>query len=183
MIVSLLRSWLPLAIVTTILCGLVYAGVHLEMRQSANDEPLRLAYDAVAGLEAGAAPASLAQGRVIDLDRSLSPFVAILDATGKTLASSATLHGQPLAPPLGVLSFAREHGEDRVTWQPEPAIRIALVVLRAPGKQPGFVLAGQSLRETERRAERLTIFVFLAWIVALATSLLATGLLAKRMPR
>ena len=38
-------------------------------------------------------------------------------------------------------------GEDRLTWQPEPGVRSATVVVHYQGAQAGFVMAGRSLRE------------------------------------
>ncbi len=47
-------------------------------------------------------------------------------------------------------------GEDRITWQPEPGIRSAVVVVHYTGATPGYVMAGRSLREVEWRIDRLS---------------------------
>jgi hypothetical protein len=55
-----------------------------------------------------------------------------------------------------------------VTWQPEPSVRIASVVVAYGGAQPGFVLAGRSLRESEVRVDRLTSLLAAGWLASLA---------------
>ena len=58
------------------------------------------------------------------------------------------------------------NGEDRVTWQPQGNVRIALVVTKVTGVQSGFIAAGRSLREVEKREDQLTKEVLGAWLIA-----------------
>jgi hypothetical protein len=58
-------------------------------------------------------------------------------------------------------------GENRVTWQPEPGVRIAAVVASYSGTQSGFVMAGRSLRETERRVDQLGELIGAAWLAGM----------------
>jgi hypothetical protein len=74
------------------------------------------------------------------------------------------------------LDYVRTHGQDRVTWQPEPGVRIAAVVVRYQGAQPGFVLAGRSLREVEVREDNAELIAGVAWIFTLAATLVACAL-------
>jgi hypothetical protein len=78
--------------------------------------------------------------------------------------------------PAGILDYVRTRGEDRVTWQPEPGVRIAAVVVHFKGTQPGFVLAGRSLREAEVREDNALIEAGMAWAFAMAASLVACAL-------
>jgi hypothetical protein len=50
---------------------------------------------------------------------------------------------------------------------------IAAVVARIQGAQPGFVLAGRSLREVEVREDNAELEAGAAWIVTLGASLAA----------
>jgi hypothetical protein len=74
------------------------------------------------------------------------------------------------------LEYVRSHGEDRVSWQPEPGVRIAAVIIRYQGAQSGFVLAGRSLREVEVREDNAEAYAGAAWVVTLAATLIACAL-------
>jgi hypothetical protein len=173
---NILRQWLPLAVVITAVCGLVYLAVQQELRQTANDPQIQIAEDAAAALENGAAVESIVPAEKVAIERSLAPFVMVFNDRGEVAGSSAVLHGQTPQLPAGVLEYVRSHGEDRITWQPEPDVRIAAVVTRYPGAQPGFVLAGRSLREVEVREDNAELEAGAAWIVILGASLAAVSL-------
>jgi len=167
-----LKHWLPIAAVTTILCLLVYATVQQTLRNAADDPQIQLAEDAADALASGAPVSSVVPPAPTDIARSLAPFTMVLDGKGGVVATSGLLHGRAPAVPPGILEFAKARGEHRVTWQPEPGVRIASVVLAFGGAAPGFVVAGRSLRETGRRTAQLVTFVTAAWLMALAISLI-----------
>jgi hypothetical protein len=168
---SILRRWLPLAVVITAMSGLVYVAVQQALRLDANDPQIQMAEDAAEALARGGTVASVLPADQVDLARSLAPFVIVLDDAGAPLASSGQLHGQIPAVPAGVFEYVRRHGEDRITWQPEPGVRIATVVVGHTGTKPGFVLAGRSLRETEKRENLVEMLAGTAWIITLFGSL------------
>lgn len=173
-----LKQWLPLAVAILGLGGLIYLVEQQALRLGANEPQIALARDAAQALAGGAAPAAVLPDAQVDIAASLSPFVTVFDAAGRALATSGRLADQPPALPAGVLGYVRQHGEDRVTWQPEPGVRVAAVVLRSSGPQPGFVLAGRSLREVEARVDQLGQLVALALAVTLAATLVMTGVMA-----
>jgi len=72
-----------------------------------------------------------------------------------------------------VFDYVRQHGEDRITWQPEPGVRSATVVTSYGGAHPGFVLAGRSLRLVEERVDQLGLMVGLGWFGILFAALVA----------
>jgi len=173
----ILKQWLPIAATATVLCFLVYLAVQQALRESANDPQIQMAEDAAARFGSGAA---LLQGlfeptESIDIAKSLAPFIIIYDDDGKAVASTGGLHGQPPSPPPGVFDYVRQNGEERVTWQPEPGVRIASVVVRATGTRAGFVLAGRSLREVEKREARAMTRAGAALLFALGISLAFVG--------
>jgi hypothetical protein len=149
---NIIKKWLPLAIATAGLCGLVYLTVQQSLRMGANDPQIQMAEDAASNLNAGASVESVVPTNKVDIAESLAPFVIIFDDSGKVLASSATLHGVIPAYPAGVLDYVRQKGQDRVTWQPEAGVRMATVV--EPYKH-GFVMAGRSLIEVEKRESQV----------------------------
>lgn len=76
--------------------------------------------------------------------------------------------------PQGVLDSAQQHGQNRVTWQPEPRVRSAAVTVPFGGAQPGYVLAGRSLREVEQREDNLLLLALLGGLITLGATLVAT---------
>jgi hypothetical protein len=84
-----LAFFLPVAVLVTALCGLVYLEVQQDLRSGANDPQYQLATDAATRLDGGTAPSS------------------VVDSTpGVDLATDATLDGGRPAPPDGVLDAA-----------------------------------------------------------------------------
>ena len=151
-IIQISKRWLPFAIAIAGLCGLVYGSVQQSLRMGANDPQIQMAEDAANALNAGASLDSLVPTTRVELSTSLAPFIMVFDDSGNVLASTATLHGSVPVYPSGVLDYTRQHGEDRVTWQPENGVRMATVVVRY---DQGFVLAGRSLREVEIRENNM----------------------------
>ena len=168
--------WLPVALAITVVSGLVYVAVQQDLRQGANDPQIQMAEDAATQLEKGEAAQTAAGSKQVDMARSLAPFLIIYDDAGRVLASAAQLNGQTPTLPAGVLQAAKQSGENRITWQPQADARTAAVVIPFGGSHPGFVLAGRSLREVEKRESKLTLSVGGAWVVALLGSLVAWAL-------
>jgi hypothetical protein len=177
---ALLFNALVLAGISTVLALTIYAIPQQVLRQGANDPQIQLAGDLAARLEQGAAPSEAVPANAVDMARSLSPFVIVYNDQGQPLASQAQLNGQTPAPPAGVFDYVRQHGEERVSWQPVlgnvRGVRIAAVVQRVGGAHPGFVLAGRSLREVEAREQQVEQMAGLAWIAMLALILGGTVL-------
>jgi len=60
-----------------------------------------------------------------------------------------------------VLSSTKNGSENWVTWQPRGGVRIAAVVVKSQG---GYVLAGRSLREVEKRETNALYQVMAGWL-------------------
>jgi hypothetical protein len=168
---NILRQWLPLAAGFSVLCLLVHLAVQQSLRWGANDPQIQMAEDGAELLAAGATPKSVLPASKVEISASLAPFMVIYNATGEPLAASGLLHGTSPLLPQGIFDYTRQKGEDRVSWQPEPGVRVAAVVVAYGGAQPGFVLAGRSLREVEKREDQLGQITLLAWLATLAGSL------------
>ena len=178
-LMQILAIWLPIAVVTTALCGLVYLTVQQSLRQTANDPQIQMAEDAAASLARGDAPEAVLPHSHVDIARSLAPFMVVFDADGVVLAESGLLRGQRLHLPDGVLENVRRHGESRLTLQPAPDVRIASVIAEFGGPSTGFVLAGRSLREVEVRERQTEVFAGVAWIAGMIVSLVATSIVTS----
>jgi hypothetical protein len=166
--------WLPFAVTITVVCGLVCALVQQDMRQSANDPQIQMAEDAATALQNGASAHEVVLNLPqVDIEQGLSPYIMIFDEQGSALASSANIRGQMPGIPGGVFAVVRQFGERRFTWAPERQVRNAVVMIHYSG---GFVLAGRSLREIEKRESWLSLIAALAWIVGLLGTFLAVSL-------
>lgn len=166
-----------MAVVITGLSGLIYAVVQQDIRQSANDPQIQMAEDTAAQLANGQQPQNVVPSEKVDIANSLAPYIIVFDAGGKPIASSALLNGQTPTISSGVFDYVKQHGEDRITWQPQPGVRSAIVVTQFKGPNPGFVLAGRSLREVEIREDNILNLVLLGWIAILVITLPATILI------
>jgi hypothetical protein len=167
-----------LAGISTGIALALYAIPQQVLRNGANDPQIQLATDAVARLEDGAPTTEAIPAGNVDMARSLAPFIIAYDDQGKPLASQARLNGGIPVPPAGVFDYVRQHGEERVSWQPilgtARGVRIAAVVERVSGAHPGFVLAGRSLREVEVREAHVRQMAGLTWIGMIALILIGT---------
>ena len=175
-ILTTLKYWLPLAAVITLFCGLLYATVQQSYRMGANDPQIQMAEDTARALESGQSASSLVPSGKIDIAQSLAPYLIIYDANGQPVVSNALLHNQIPTIPSGIFDYTRKNGEDRVSWQPEPGVRSALVIVPVNNGLDGFVLAGRSLREVEIRESALTTQVEIGWLVTILASLVLVGL-------
>lgn len=174
---------LVLAGLSTVLAFALYAIPQQVLRQGLNDPQIAMATDLADlldrdGVTDGLHQGALLQNRgVVDMARSLSPFLIVYDDQGQPLGSNAQLDGQTPVPPKGVFDYVRQHGQERVSWQPvlgtAHGVRIAAVVQRVSGPQPGFVLAGRNMREVEAREEQVGHMAGLAWLGMLG--LIAVG--------
>lgn len=171
--------WLPVAAVATVLAFALYGAVQQDQRSTANDPQLQMATDAARTLSAGAKPGQVASGPSVDLSTSLAPYLVVVDAKGKPLASTAELGGKTPVPPAGVLQSARSSGRNEITWEPRPGVRSAIVVTPfSSDSGSGFVIAGRSLREIEHRETWTLLISIAAWLMGLAAAALACFLAA-----
>ncbi len=164
-----LKAWLPLAALATLLVGLTYVAVQQAYRSSANDPQIQMAEYVARLLDGGATIDAVLPGSSVDIASSLAPFMIIFGKDGIPVESNASLHDFIPAIPLGALEASRTDGENRVTWQPEAGVRVASVIVPFSG---GYVLAGRSLLEVESRVDRLTTMLGSGWLVTLAATFL-----------
>jgi hypothetical protein len=170
-----LLLWLPAAIAVTVGVGAAYAIGQQVLRSDANDPQTQIAEDTAARLTTGALPRAVVDGPTVDLARSLATSVTVLDANGHVAASSALLNGWVPLPPPGALHAADGGVMNTVTWQPQPGVRQAAVIVSYHGPSgAGTVLVSRSLRLVEDREDALLRLSALG----LLASLLAAAVLA-----
>jgi hypothetical protein len=178
---TILKFWLPLALVTTCLCGLVYLSAQQNLRISANDPQIQIAEDLANELVTGQDPRYFIPRTTTELSKSLATYIMIFDKSGKLVGSSVTLDGKYPTIPQGVFSSTKNSpaGETRFTWQPKNGVRSAVVIDYYKGPTPGYVLIGRSIKEIEKRENQQLQIVAAAWIVTLVASYLTIFLLNK----
>ncbi len=167
---SKIRYWIPLAIIITALCGLIYVTVQQNFRTSANDPQIQLSEDLASRLESGKELSKVVPSETIDISKSLAPFIIVYNRAGQPVVSTAELDGKTPSLPNGVLDYAKKHGQNRLTWQPKEGVRSATVITKY---NTGYVLVGRSLREVENRENQMVKHIEFIWLVTLAISFLA----------
>lgn len=172
------------AVVLTLSVGVAYGVGQQVLRSSANDPQVEITEGVADALNQGQDPQAFGSLAPVDLEKSLSPFVIVLDQDGKVIAGTAMLDGQTPTPPSGVVDAAKAKGENRLTWEPKPKVRVAAVVKPYSFKDAssttsveGFVLAGKSLREVDARAQNLLILSGVSLAAGLVVVLLAVNVL------
>jgi hypothetical protein len=178
-LLNALRIWIPLAVATTGLCGLIYITVQQDIRIGANDPQIQMAEDVARQISTGENPLDFVPPIKVEISQSLANYIIIFDDKGKIIGSSAVLDGKDPTVPSGVFTRTKASGETRFTWQPRVGVRSAAVITSYKGPSNGFVLVGRSMREIEKRIDNLGLIILLGWFVTLGTSLATTLFLQK----
>ena len=165
-----IKVWFLLSIVTTAMSGLVYVTVQQSLRQGANDPQIQMAWDIASKLTQGIDINKLVPFEQVLVGSELSPFIIIYDYNFNPIIGNGIYDGKLAQVPKGVLNYTKEHLEDRVTWQPDKYTRIALVVEKS-GDGKSLVAVGKSMREIEKRENRILYFTMLAWLATILSTL------------
>jgi hypothetical protein len=166
---------LVLGLILTLWGGAVAVTMQQMLRRGANHPQIEMGRSYAHAIAAGTKPEDLLPSGRIDLQTSLEPFAILYSDNGLPIASSASLNNAIPAPPVGTFDYARKYQLDMITWQPQPGVRMAAVLRRVEGPNPGFVLTGRSLLLVEQQEEALRRGTFITWFMLMA--LLALGAL------
>lgn len=174
-------SWLPIGVAILALSGLVYCVGQQSYRQSANDPQIQIVEDVIGAIGQGQPADSLVppQGST-ELGKSLSPFLMVFNATGTLIGTSISVDGQNPSFPTQALEVAKMKGQSRITWQPKPGVRAAVIVAPYKSDSEGFIVAGRSLREVEMRIKQLCLTVSLGALASLVLSFIVALLIANK---
>lgn len=180
-----LTNWLPLAVGITALSLLIMLAVQQNYRNGLDDPQMQIAEDTARVVDAGFDPTQLApKGSAIEISASLGTWVAFYDAQLEPKASTGLLHGVIPDIPSGVFATAKERGVYAVTWQPEPGVRQALVIV--PAGEKGYAVAGRNMRAVEDRESKLNFIVLVGWAFTMLATFAATYFaepIARRLMR
>lgn len=164
----LIYHTLTLAILLTLIGGAAAMTMQQMLRRGADQPQVDMAEWYAGEISAGEAPGDVVPPGYVDLERSLQPFVIFYNDQGQPTTGTGYLDQKLPSPPPGVLAYVREHGLEKVTWQPQRGVRMASVVKRIYGKTPGFILAARSLREVEQQESLLRRMTLGIWLAVMA---------------
>jgi hypothetical protein len=160
------RLWLAIVGSVTLTLGAAYSMGQQSARLAANDAPASLAESSKKLLESGSDPSEVISKQQANLRTDNWPFTIVTDSSRHVLASSAVLDGKTPLPPAGVFDYTSAHGTDKITWQPDNNVRLAIYsTTYKSGSGSGYIISGQSLKQTEDRISRLTLIAFVAWVI------------------
>jgi len=156
------------AIIATVIFLFIYASVQQSYRTAANDPQIQLASEIKQRLENAQSIQNIFPDDTVDLSKSLNVFAMLLDSQCRVTRSSGFLHGENPMLPKGVFEFVKTNGEDRVTWQPQSNVRMAMVIMKIKTNNVNYVAVGRSLKEVEVRESDLLFMTFVGWIICIA---------------
>lgn len=157
--------WILFSLVITLTAGGIYVTVQQFMRHFADYPQMQIAVDTAQQVANGR---KIHFSPIIDIAQSTAPFLMLYDSQGNLQSSQAMLNNNTPSLPLGVLMYAKAHGMDRITWEPQAGVRIAsIIVYYNTGTNHGFVLGGRSLKEIELWEEQLLQEVIAFWGISI----------------
>lgn len=168
---SVFLFWIIVMFLVTFVSCLVYTIAQQSLRLGANEQPMQLAIDTSVKLQEGLNAKDAVPTDKVDISKSLSPFVLVYDNNKNLIAASGMIGSSEPSYPKGVLSYVDQKGEDRVTWQTQTGLRFATVAIKYNN---GYIVAGRSLRETERLIDTIGKLVALAWLACAVFSAVAS---------
>ena len=175
-----LRAWLPMAVIITAVFLAIYCSSQYIVRSLANEEQVRIAAEVSRYLKEGGNPMTMNSSAPADIEQILSPYIIFYTLDLHPMVSSAMLDGAPAMLPFGVYAHVKERGEHRVTWQPKPGVRQAVVLNYIEGPTPGYLLVGKSLKETERTTCGLWYILSVMWAITMLASLFVVSVVNKK---
>jgi hypothetical protein len=170
---------LTIGLILTLMGGSAAITFQQMLRRGANQPQIQMAATYAAEIAYGAKPEEAIPNNNVDLERSLEPFAIFYDDQGAPTAANGHLNQSIPSPPSGVFNYLRNHDTDTVTWQPQPNVRIAAVIHRVSGPNPGFILAGRSLRLVEEQESLFWRMVFIGWFMLVLLLVAGAALLSR----
>ena len=168
-----------LAVVLSLLGGSAALVIDQMMRRGADQPQIDMVSWYAGEITAGEAPDNVIPPGYVDLERSLQPAIIFYDDQGKPAVGTGYLDQNLPAPPSGVFDHVRQQGYEKVTWRPQPGVRLASVIQRINGPHPGFLLAARSLRPVEQQKIILWRMAFGVWLTVMLLLLGGASLLKR----
>jgi hypothetical protein len=171
---NILIFWLMIAFLVTFTSLLCYVATQQVLRLGANEMPAELATETSINLENSKNPQDSIPDKIFDISKSLMTFVMVFDKDKNLIASSAAMGKDKPDYPKGLLDYVDKKGENRVTWQPQKGLRFATIAIKAGDK---YIVAGRSLKETEKLIDTIGNLVFYAWLACMIFSSISLAII------
>jgi hypothetical protein len=165
--------------VTTLILIILYACVQQSYRTGADDPQIQIAREVAGRLSTGRTADLFFTGDSLDLSRSGSVFTSLYNSAGKPVKATGFLNGKMPQMPSGVFDFANRFGENRISWQPQQGVRIAMVIEKVSSPGIGYVGVGRSLKEVEVRENNLSRMILIGWILCVGILLINAWVQSK----
>lgn len=175
-----LRAWLPLAVVITAIFLAIYCSSQYIVRSFAVEEQVKIAADVVRYLNEGGNPMALNANVPVDIEKTLSPYIVFYTLDILPMTSSVVIDNERPILPFGVYAHVKERGEHRLTWQPKPGLRQAVVLNYLDGPTAGYLLVGKSLKEAERTICGLWYILSVMWAITMLVSFFVVSVVNKK---
>lgn len=161
---------------------LVYLTMQQMERQAMNDPQITMADTLGVALARNESDvASLIPARRVHIQTELSPWVEIYDRDFNPILGNGYYLNALAKVPKGVLQQPGAGISNKVTWQPAPGVRQALVVYTIPRADGTvYVVSGRSMREGELRISQIGMLVALGTVVIMI-GVLAADILHRRI--
>jgi hypothetical protein len=172
---------LPALAGVTIIAAIAYVNDQQTWRMAANEPQEWIAQSAVntsaqesvvnvpvlAPTPEDVAPISRPVEKIV-IERDEAPYTILYDAKRNAVSGTGYLHGVLPQLPSGIFDAALKNGVNRITWQPEPGVRQAILIIpiKSGPLAGGFAVAGRSLAYTEWQEAQLMQRWILGWLAA-----------------
>lgn len=166
-----------IGLMLTVLGAVGTLRVRQMIRGGANQPQIEMAHFYASEIEGGAAPDDSIPPGYVDPERNLEPFIVFYDDEGKAVASTGYIDQSIPMPPPNIFEQVRREGSYSFTWQPRPDVRIAAVAERVTGSHSGMLLAGRSLRLTQRDERSLYDIAFVSWLILMTLLIIGASFL------
>ncbi|MDB5187527.1 MAG: hypothetical protein JWO50_47 [Candidatus Kaiserbacteria bacterium] len=169
-IIKAVTHSIPFAVCVLGLGMTLYVVQQQWIRQSFNDYQMEVATDVARSLKSGANPSFIIPNKSViptDILASRSAWIVVLDESGSMVDTTANMGGQPVHLPDGILGFAKAHGTDVVTWQPNATTRQAIVVIYEPTSKL-YVVTGKSMIDIESHIAQMGVLVAIGMCITIA---------------
>ena len=144
----------------------VYVAVQQCYRRSANDPQTEIAGHILAKINDNSVIQKYLPRDTVEISEDPGVFVELLDSNRRPVYSTGFLYGRYPEIPSGALQYAQKFHVNKITWQPNSQVRIALVIQSTDSPEIGYIISGRSLKTTEIREAALSLLVLVSWILS-----------------
>lgn len=166
-------------IILSLTAGLFLIIIRQDIRKISYNPQAKISQDLSINLAEGFTPQEAIAGvPIINPTATDKLFVIIYDNNEKVAGTTADFNGKVPVLPKSVFEYTKNIAEKRMIWEPYPGVRIAAVINRYGGENPGYILAGVNSDKTDKKINDLNFKIFKLGVYGIFVSVIA-GLIAS----